>query len=158
MSLVSRDWRCLNGTCAHIFHSFEKANPPCPECGCVRVDWVPGGGHILDMAPRMDARLRSISDQHGGMNLNSASPSRLNRAAPRIDVPPPSPDLGTVHFAPGFSAPVSRHGPMCVPSSSPVDLRGKVQIGVARDSSASIPGPSANAIVEARHRPDRPIR
>jgi len=158
MSLVSRDWRCLNGACGFVFHSFEKSNPPCPECGCVRVDWVPAGGHIMAVAPRMDARLRSISDQHGGMNLNSPSPSRLNRAAPRLDVPAPSAELGTVHFAPGFSAPVSAHGPICVPSSSQVNLRGKVAIGVARDSSASIPGPSANAIVEARHRPDRPIK
>jgi len=156
--MISRDWRCLNGACGFVFHSFEKANPPCPECGCVRVSWTPGGGHIGAVAPRMDARLRAISDQHGGMNLNSPSPSRLNRAAPRLDVPAPSPELGTVHFAPGFSAPVSAHGPMCVPSSSPVNLRGKVAIGVARDPSSSIPGPSANAIVEARHRPDRPIK
>ena len=156
--MISRDWRCLNGACGHVYHSFDKANPPCPECGCVRVDWVPGGGHVMEMAPRMDARLRSIADQHGMTNLNSPSPSRLNRAAPRLDVPPVSPHLGTVHFAPGFSAPVSEHGPICVPSSSHVNLRGKVAIGVARDPSSSIPGPSANAIVEARHRPDRPIK
>jgi hypothetical protein len=153
--MLSRDWQCLNHQCGNVFHSYDKSNPPCPSCGCLRVSWVPGGGHIGAIAPRLDARLRSISDQHGGMNLNSASPSRLNRAAPRIDVPAPSPDLGTVHFGPGFSSPVSRNGPMCVPSSSPVDLRGKVQIGMRREQSASIPGPSANAIVEARHRPDR---
>ena len=155
--MISRDHRCLNERCGTVFHSYDKA-PACPKCGCVRIDWVPGGGHRLDIAPRMDARLRSISDQHGGMNLNSPSPSRLNRAAPQIYQPAPSPDLGTVHFGPGFSAPVSRDGPMCVPSTSPVNIRGKVAVGVRRDSSSSIPGPSANAIVEARHRPDRPTK
>jgi len=149
--MISRDWYCM--ACGHEFHSYEKANPPCPSCGCVRVNWVPGGGHIGAVAPRMDARLRSIADQHNMTNLNSPSPSRLNRAAPRIDVPAVSPDLGVVNFGPGFSAPVSRNGPICVPSSAPVDIRGKVAIGVSRDASASIPGPKANAIVEARHRP-----
>jgi hypothetical protein len=98
----------------------------------------------------MDARLRSIADQHNLTNLNSASPSRLNRAAPRIETPAISPELGIHHFAPGFSAPISAHGPICVPSSSPVNLRGKVQVGLARERSATIPGPEANAIVAAR--------
>lgn len=156
--MISRNWHCLNPSCRTEFHSFEKANPPCPACGCVRVDWTPGGGHTMGLAPRVDARLRSIADQHGMTNLNSPSPSRLNRAAPRIDSPAPSPELGTVHFGPGFSAPVSRDGPICVPSSSPVNLRGKIPIGVARSASQTVPGPGANAIVEARHRPDRPAR
>ncbi len=148
--MISRDWYCLNDRCGHEFHSFDPANPPCPECGCVRVSWVPGGGHIMSMAPRVDRNLRSIADQHGMTNLNSPSPSRLNRAAPRVHVPPISPELGIRHFGPGLSAPVSAHGAICVQSSSPVDVRGKVQIGVARDRSASIPGPEANAIVMAR--------
>jgi hypothetical protein len=156
--MISRDWQCLNRACGATFHSFEKANPPCPKCGCVRVDWVPGGGHVMSMAPRVDARLRHIADQHGFTNLNSASPSRLNRAAPRIELPPISPELGTVNFGPGFSAPVSAHGAICVPSSSHVNLRGKVPIGVAREASASIPGPGANAIVQARHRPQGSIK
>jgi hypothetical protein len=148
--MISRDWRCLNDRCSETFHSFDPANPACPKCGCVRVSWIPGGGHISSIAPRMDARLRSIADQHGFTNLNSASPSRLNRAAPRVEAKPISPEMGIRNFGPGFAAPVSAHGAICVPSSSPVDIRGKVQIGVARDRSASIPGPDANAIVIAR--------
>ncbi len=148
--MISRDWHCLNERCAHEFHSFDAANPPCPKCGCVRVSWIPGGGHIMAMAPRVDARLRSIADQHGMTNLNSPSPSRLNRAAPRIEAKPISPEMGIRNFGPGFSAPVSAHGAICVPSAAPIDIRGKVQVGVARDRSASIPGPEANAIVMAR--------
>ncbi len=155
MSLLSRDWICLNSACAQKFHSYDNGNPPCPKCGCVRVSWYPGGGHIMDKAPRMDKTLRSIADQHGLTDLNSPSASRLNRAAPRLQPNPPSPDLGIVHFAPGFSAPVSRFGPSCTTSSSPLDIRGKIPIGVSRSPSKSIPGPGANAVIEARHRPDR---
>ena len=148
--MISRDWHCQNDRCGHAFHSFDPANPPCPQCGCFRVSWVPGGGHIMGLAPRVDARLRAIADQHGFTNLNSASPSRLNRSAPRVEQKPISTEMGIRNFGPGFAAPVSAHGAICVPSSSPVDIRGKVQIGVARDRSASIPGPDANAIVMAR--------
>ena len=148
--MISRDWRCLNDRCGETFHSFANDNPPCPQCGCVRVDWVPGGGHTMGLAPRMDARLRSIADQHGFTNLNSPSHSRLNRSAPKVHTAPITPELGIRHFGPGFSAPVAKDGCICVPSFSPVDVRGKVQIGVARDRSASIPGPDANAIVMAR--------
>jgi hypothetical protein len=150
--VISRNWHCQNERCGHEFHSFDPANPPCPNCGCVRVSWVPGGGHIMGMAPRVDARLRAIADQHGFTNLNSASPSRLNRAAPRVEQKPISHEMGIRNFGPGFSAPVSAHGAICVPSSSSVDMRGKVQLNVKRDHSASIPGPEANAIVMARTR------
>jgi hypothetical protein len=148
--MISRDWHCLNGKCGHEFHSYSDANPPCPVCGCVRVSWVPGGGHISGLAPRVDARLRSIADQHGFTNLNSASPSRLNRAAPRVETPPISQEYGIRNFGPGFSAPVAKDGCICVPSVAPVDIRGKVQIGVKRDTSTSIPGPARNATVVAR--------
>lgn len=150
--MISRDWHCLNERCGHAFHSFDPANPPCPQCGCVRVSWIPGGGHIGKMAKSVDKSLRAIADQHGLTNLNSPSHSRLNRAMPRLEVPPISPEMGIRNFAPGFSAPVSAHGPICVPSTAPIDLRGKVQIGVARDSSKSIPGPMTNTVIEGRHR------
>jgi len=106
----------------------------------------------MSMAPRVDKRLQAIADQHGMTNLNSPSPSRLNRAAPRVEPKPISAEMGVRHFGPGFSAPVSAAGAICVPSVAPVDIRGKVQVGVARDRSASIPGPEANAIVMARTR------
>lgn len=151
--MISRDWMCLNPRCRSTFHSFEKANPPCPKCGCMRVDWVPGGGHIMAMAPRVDKRLRAISDQHGGMNLNSPSPSRVNRAAPRLETPPLSPELGVKHWGMGITSQFSRHGPVCVEASNPVNLHGKVLVGnnaSPHSSSNTIPGPGANAVVHAR--------
>ncbi len=150
--MISRDWKCLNGKCGHEFHTFDR-NPVCPSCGCYRCNWIPNGGHGGGLAKRVDARLRDIADQHGFSNLNSASPSRLNRAAPRLDIPPISPELGIKHFAPGFSAPVSAHGAICVPSVAPVNLRGKVQVGdhaPRREASGSIPGPGANTVLAGR--------
>jgi len=150
-TMISRDWHCQNDRCGHKFHSYAQDNPPCPRCGCVRVGWVPGGGHIMVMAPRMDKRLRSIADQHGLTNLNSPSPSRLNRAAPRAPVYQQVQGYNH-HWGLGVSSPISTQGAICVQSSTPVDIRGKVPIGVARDRSASFPGPEANAIVVARTR------
>lgn len=151
--MMSRDWRCLNDSCGHVFHSYDSGNPPCPVCDCMRVDWVPGGGHFNQVAPRMDARLRSIADQHGMTNLNSPSLSRLNRAAPKVDVPAINPELGIKHFGPGFSSPLSAGGPICVPSSAPMNLRGTVRVGPSASpaiTSSSVPGPSRNAVTVAR--------
>ena len=148
--MISRDWQCLN--CGHGFHSFEKANPSCPQCGCVRVNWTPGGGHIGKVAPRADATLRGLADQFGMTNMNSPSPSRLNRSMPRLEQPKFDSSYGQRHFAPGFSSPISPHGATCAPSTAPIDVRGKVQIGVPRGRSETIPGPERNASI-TYHRP-----
>jgi hypothetical protein len=151
--MISRDWHCLNVECGRVFHSFEKSQPPCPSCGCLRTDWVPGGGHIMAVAPRLDARIRSIADQHGMTNLNSPSPSRLDRAAPRVESPPLSPELGVKHWGMGIYSQMSQHGPVCIEASNPVHLTGKLPVGnfaTPRTASGSIPGPAANAVVEYR--------
>jgi hypothetical protein len=159
--MISRDWQCLNRGCAEVFHSFEKSNPPCPKCGCVRVDWIPGGGHIMAKAPGYDRLLREQADRFGFTNLNSPSPSRLNRAAPRVEQPKPDYGGQPMHFAPGFSSPISTMGATCQPSSSAVDLRGRIPIGGIAAGGAvntaspfqrsnTIPGAAANTTIEAR--------
>lgn len=149
--MKSRDWHCLNEKCGLEFHSWEDGNPPCPECGCMRVSWIPGGGHIAGVSRSADKTLRMIADQHKLTNLNSPSHSRLNRAMPR------APQHRTVdgythHFGMGLSSPISTEGAICGPSSSPVDVRGKVRVGMKSDKSQTMPGPEANARVAARHR------
>lgn len=106
--MISRDWICLNRKCGRTFHSFEKGNPECPECGCARVSWVPGGGHIAKQAPSADRTLRSLADKYDMPNINSGSQSRLNRAMPKYDAPPA--DGPVTQFAPGFSAPFNMAG------------------------------------------------
>src|SRR5215471_7320940 len=144
MTLILRTWSCLNPRCRKIFQSWEKSNPACDKCGCVKVSWVPGGGHIGKVAKAADATLRSAADSFGLTNLNSPSASRLNRAQPKLEQPPVDDSIGVKHFAPGFSAAISRGwdgrgGATCGPSESGVNAHGRVTIG-AQLASGAYPG------------------
>lgn len=138
MSYVSRDWQCLNRKCGRAFHSYEGANPPCPHCGCVRVSWIPGGGHIAKASPQADRTLRSLATDYGMKNINSGSASRLNRAMPKYDhAPADGPVLG---FAPGFSAPFNRAGrATCGTSVNSVNFKTTVAAEKAMSASRSYP-------------------
>lgn len=149
--MISRNWQCLNRRCGTTFHSYEKGNPECPQCGCIKVAWVPGGGHIGKVAPSADATLRSLATDYGMSNMNSASPSRQNRAMPRYEGATADPGLGVKHFAPGFSAHVSPNGATCSPSLSPVNLKGVQPVGRSFSPSGTIPGPLAMTEFAARH-------
>lgn len=120
--MISRDWICKNRKCGKVFHSYERGNPECPECGCARVEWVPGGGHIAKQAPGADRTLRSLADKYNMPDINSGSASRLNRAMPKF---PHAPADGPVmQFAPGFSAPFNTAGqPTCDTSRNRVNFR-----------------------------------
>lgn len=110
----------------------------------------------MEMAPRMDRRLRMIAEQQGMTNLNSPSPSRLNRAAPRLTPPPLTPELGVKHWGLGITSPFSAHGPVCVEAANPIKLKGQLAVGdhaVQRGPNNAFPGPGANTIIEGRHRP-----
>lgn len=160
MGMVSRDWACLNRRCGHQFHSYDEA-PECPSCGNVRVHWIPGGGHIGKVAPQMDRTLRGLAADFGMTNFNSPSPSRLNRAAPRATHPHPSQARGTKTFGPGFTANVYDKA-SCEWSQDPVHMRGiTANIGSSASPfqrTATIPGPSANAVFHAAHRPNQGAR
>ena len=106
--MLSRNWTCMNPRCRTVFHSFEHGNPPCPQCGCVRVSWIPGGGHMAKQAPGVDATLKQLAHNYGMTDINSPSPSRLNRAMPKHDNAVA--DGPILNFAPGFSAPYNRAG------------------------------------------------
>jgi len=147
---------CKNSRCGTLFHSFD-ANPPCPRCGCVRVGWQPGGGHVFSERTRnADRTVRNLAADFGMTDFNSPSPSRLNRAAKRADHPHPSQSIGVKTFAPGFVANVY-HKASAEWSQAPVNLRAATpRIGDSASPfarSATIPDASANAIVQYRHRP-----
>lgn len=149
--MISRNWQCLNRRCGATFHSYEKGNPECPQCGCVRVSWVPGGGHLAKTSTSADLVLKSLAHDYGMNNINSPSPSRLNRAAPKYDGAVADPGLGVKHFAPGFSSHVSPNGATCSPSLEPVSLRGQQPVGRSFSPSNSVPGPIANTEFAGRH-------
>jgi hypothetical protein len=72
MTYILRTWLCLNRECGNEFEDGEY-NPPCPECGCLRVQHIPGGGHVLHATTRnADATLGRIAARHGLTNLRSA--------------------------------------------------------------------------------------
>lgn len=146
---------CLNPKCGKIFHSFEKGNPECPHCRCVKVSWVPGGGHIGKAAPGIDKTLKTLAADYGLSNLNSVSPSRQ----PQAKVMPAAPaagSFGVKHWAPGFSSDVYP-GSHCQSSSTPVNLRGLQPVGRVMPRSGSIATPGLRdglmTRVEGRHRP-----
>ncbi len=147
--MLLRSWRCLNRRCGRTFDSFEHANPDCTHCGCARVAWIPGGGHIGKVAPSADRTLRSLATNYAMTNMGSPSESRLNRAMPKF--PQPVPNMPVQHFAPGFSAPISSAGATCQVSEASVDLRGRIATGVALRPSGSVPGPQFNTEFHGRH-------
>lgn len=139
----------MNKSCGRIFHSFEKGNPPCNYCGCVKVAWVPGGGHVAKVAPSADATLKSLARDYGMSNINSASHSRLGRAMPKYEQK--RADMPTMNFAPGFSAPVSSAGATCQETEARGNnVVGKVTVGRTLPASRSVPGPQSRTEFAAR--------
>ena len=107
----------------------------------------------METAPRMDRRLRTIAEKQGMTNLNSPSPSRLNRAAPKVNAPPINPELGVKHWGMGITSQFSAHGPVCVEAAGNISLKGTLAVGssaVPRGPNNAFPSPMANAIVEGR--------
>lgn len=148
--MISRDWICLNRSCGQTFHSYDNS-PACPGCGNVRVSWVPGGGHIVgERTKHNDRTVRGLAEAYGFTDLNSPSPSRLNRSAPRHWVPVDQ-SMGTKHFAPGFSAPIRADGaPSCTTSETAV--RGSRIVGQAIPMTGrTTPGPEAATRIEGRY-------
>lgn len=166
--MISRDFRCSNPECMQEFHTFEKV-PECPYCHCVRVDWIPGGGHTAKVAPRADKTQRFFADAYGMSDMNSPSPSRLNRTMPAVPQKPFDMFNGMpIHFAPGFSSPISSQpGGTCTVSSSPIDMRGRIPVGsvtqgrdgspvnnpVPRSPSETVPTARRNAAITYLRKP-----
>jgi hypothetical protein len=126
---------CLNRACRATFHSFERESPECPRCGCARVSWVPGGGHI-GTTGNIDRTVRSLAESYGMTNVNTPSPSRLNRAMPKHYHPPA--DGPTVNFG-GFSAPVNSRG-MSTASWAQTNITSRQSVAIDQPLPSSAPG------------------
>ena len=141
--MIARTWGCQN--CRVSFDSYE-ANPPCPNCGCVRVEWVPGRLNIGGTSG-IDKEVRSLADVYGMNDVNTPSPSRLNRAMP--SAPAPAADGGVRHWGMGFSSTWSPYGATCVPCNAAVS--GKVMVGQPLARSHTVDPIQAHTRIEARH-------
>ncbi len=153
MTGIIRSWNCENSRCREVFDSWEP-NPACSKCGCVRVTWHPGGGHIAGTARSLASDLRTLADCFKLTDMNSGEEGR---GAKKVRLPDaPAPNSGPVHtFAPGFSAPVNVHnGAVCVPTTSHVDFKAKVGIGnKLAPSPLGFASVRSNTAVEATHKP-----
>lgn len=151
MTGIIRSWRCLNGRCGRAFDAWE-ANPTCPDCAGVRVEWTPGGGHIGGAARGADKELRALADMFSLGDMNSAE---RGRGAKKISPPAASPPQGPVHtFAGGFSAAINPVlGPQCVPAANKIDFKVKATPGNRLAPNGSYPDMRANTAVEAAHKP-----
>jgi len=95
----------------------------------VRVQWVPGGGHIHTVKG-LDASLKALANSYGMTDINSPSPSRLNRAMPKHE--PVTADGPVLNFAPGFAAPFNKAGrATCEPSHTGVNFKVTAATGKA---------------------------
>jgi hypothetical protein len=121
---VIRSWLCLNHICTNAFDSWD-ANPSCPACHGVRVQWVPGGGHMGGTAKACDAEFRALTDAFRMTDLHSAA--RGEAAKPKLVQ---KPNKGATHtFAGGFTAPVDMTQSQCVPTSNNISFKTAAAIG-----------------------------
>lgn len=159
---VIRTWRCLNSRCASTFDSWE-ANPACPKCQCVRVDWQPAGGHIAGVSRSGDAELRALADV---FRMNDMHSAEEGRAAKKVHLPPTpaANEVPAMRFGGGFAARVdpgramtseNPSGAQCVPTANRIDYRAKAGMGQALPANSSYPGIRSNTTIEATHRPAR---
>ena len=157
MSGVVRSWACLNGRCGEQFTSWDS-NPECPKCRCVRVTWIPGGGHVAGTARAADADLKTLADNYGLSDLMSA---KRGDAAKVMASQPQSRSTrdNSVQFAPGFaSVPYVMDGAgnargVCVPSAQNVNFKTKLSAGVALGpGKLGMQSIGSATHVEARHR------
>jgi len=153
MTEIIRSWQCQNSRCAQEFTAWEQY-PACPGCGCVRVQWIPGGGHVQGTAKAADAELRALADCFKMTDINSAH--RDERAKPKLA---PQHNAGrsvpNVQFAPGFTAPINPNAAQCLPSTSTVNFKTRVAQGQRLAASRSVPGVQAGTAIEASYRPPR---
>lgn len=149
MTEIIRSWLCLNARCSKEFTAWE-AHPACPSCKCVRVNWVPGGGHVAGTSRAADAELRTLADNYGLTDMNSAR--RGERAKPALVQPHVDQrSAPAMQFAPGFSAVPHPAQAVCVPSSSKVNFRAKVGMDAPLSRSRSVPGVHSATHFEGRH-------
>jgi hypothetical protein len=152
MTEAIRSWRCLNGRCDHAFTAWEP-NPSCPKCGCVRVNWIPGGGHCGGTAKAADAELRALVDIFKLPDINSA---QRDRAAKKVATQPTAVGGPLMSFGPGFVAHAHPSQAVCVPTANKVNYKARLGTGQPLGpGKMGMPGIAVGTSIEAAHRPSK---
>ena len=129
MGYVLRTWNCQNRRCAHSFDSGDPY-PPCPKCGCAKVSWQPGGGHLKSAATvHTDRTLKSVAANMGLSDMGQRGTTHRGEAVKRDA--PAAPEIGRYQPMPGFSVPWSNR-PTAGWADSPYPLKGTLPIGTHR--------------------------
>jgi hypothetical protein len=144
---VIRTWGCLN--CNLEFDSWEPY-PICPECACVRVNWVPGGGHIAGVSRSGDAEFKALADIFKLDDLHSAKrdeAAKITRALPQAG--------GTPHDFGGFVANINPNvGAQCLPVANRVNFKATAEIGRATGRGQfGAPSVQSATVIDSTHRP-----
>ena len=154
---ILRTWQCHNRRCGNTFDSWDDY-PSCPGCKNVKVSWVPGGGHVMGVAPQADADIRSLADTFGLSDLTS---TRHGQKGGRAKPPLPAttaPAGGNAMAFGGFVTPqpyaLGSDGQVhatCMPAANRVDYKVKAAPGTQLPASKIYPRPQSNTVIEARH-------
>jgi hypothetical protein len=123
---------------------------------------VPGGGHIAsEFGKGVTRTFKELADGYGLSNLNTASPSRSNRAMPWHPnaATQPDPSLGIKTFAPGFASYFHPSKPTCMPSLQQPHIPVRPMVGQRLEMSPTVASPTIrgrqglNSRIESRHYP-----
>ena len=150
---VIRTYSCDH--CSREFDSWDKM-PECPDCGCVRTNWVPRGGHIAGVSLSGDAEFKALADVFKMTDMNSAYEGQAAKQVPTqaVDRNGPMRNFG------GFVAPFDPNNPAtradrpsCTPAQN-VKFKTTTEIGRANGGGqAGYPAVSTNTLIDSVHRP-----
>lgn len=147
--MITRSYTCLNRNCLNEFDSTED-HPPCPNCGGLRVKWLPRPVAIGRVAGSIDKDVRALADTYGMADINSPQRDRaatVTRAQPTGPVLPFQASQGWNMSLP--AACLARNGASyCEP----------VNYGALPPLQQKVPGPQwkpnlPRPVIEYAHRP-----
>jgi hypothetical protein len=149
---VIRTWGCLN--CGREFDSWE-ANPACPACECLRVTWVPGGGHIAGVSRSGDAEFKALADVFRLDDLKSARRDEAAKIVREQQPPYANSVFGTPHDFGGFVANINPNvGSQCVPVANKINFKAKAEVGRALGGGQlGMPSVQSNTTIDSSYRP-----
>lgn len=154
---VIRTYSCLH--CGREFDSWDKM-PECPDCGNVRVQWVPKGGHIAGVSRRGDAEFKALADVFNLSDLKSVN--REGDVAKPMHTARAHGDGGPVNFG-GFAASINPEaartnsnpsGAECVPTLNRVNFKARTEVGRALGGGQlGMPSVQSATTIDSTHRP-----
>lgn len=127
---VIRTYACEH--CGREFDSWDKM-PECPDCGCVRTQWVPKGGHIAGISRRGDAEFRELVNVFKLDDLHSAKRDEAAKVIrhPAMSGAQPQSFGGFVANINPEAAVTQQNpsGAECVPVANNINFKTKLGIG-----------------------------